>query len=115
MKTLNAKVLSVLKSQSYRTRNKSDDQTLIEIWRMHVSYPEREAVYEVELREPLRSLASKKYTVGLNGLVEFEMFSDPHVAAGDSIQIDGYEPGEKIFGVAHCEPVAVASGRISRA
>ena len=102
MKTLNAKVLSVLKSQSYRTRDKSDDRnkdTLIEIWRMHVSYPEREAVYEVELREPLRSLASKKYTVGLNGLVEFEMFSDPHVAAGDSIQIDAYEPGEKIFGV----------------
>jgi hypothetical protein len=98
MKTLNAKVLSVLKSQSYRTRDKSDNQTLIEIWRMHVSYPGLETVYEVELREPLRSLASKKYTVGLNGLVEFEMFSDPQVAAGDSLQIDAYEPGEMILG-----------------
>jgi len=98
MKTLNAKALSVLKSQSYRTRDKSDNQTLIEIWRMHVSYPGLETVYEVELREPLRSLASKKYTVGLNGLVEFEMFSDPQVAAGDSLQIDAYEPGEMILG-----------------
>lgn len=98
MKTLNAKVLSVLKSQSYRTRNKSDDQTLIEFWRMRVSYPEPEAVYEVELRESLKSIASKKHTVGLNGLVEFELFSDPQVAAGDTIQIDAYEPGEKILG-----------------
>jgi hypothetical protein len=35
--------------------------------------------------------------VGLNGFVEFEMLSEPHVAAGDSIQIDAYEPEEKIF------------------
>jgi hypothetical protein len=34
--------------------------------------------------------------VGLNGFVEFEMLSEPHVAAGDSIQIDAYEPEEKI-------------------
>jgi hypothetical protein len=101
MKTLNAKVLSILKSQPYQRRDKSDDQnkdTLTKFWRMRVSYPEPERVYEVELREPLKSFASKKFTVGLNGLVEFEMFSDPHVAAGDSIQIDAYEPGEKIFG-----------------
>jgi hypothetical protein len=57
----------------------------------------RRTLYEVELREPLKSLASKKYTVGLNGLAEFEMFSEPHVAAGDGIQIDAYEPGEKIL------------------
>jgi hypothetical protein len=101
MKSLNAKVLSVLKSQSYRMRDKSDDQnkdTLIKFWRMRVSYPGPETVYEVELREPLRSFASKKYTVGLNGLAEFELFSDPQVAAGDSLQIDAYEPGEKILG-----------------
>ena len=101
MKTLNAKVLSILKSLPYRTTDKSDDQnkdTLIEFWRMRVSYPEPEAVYEVELREPLKSFASNRYTVGLNGLVEFELFSDPHVAAGDTIQIDAYEPGEKILG-----------------
>jgi hypothetical protein len=100
MKTFNAKVLSILKSQPYRTRDKSDDQskdTLIEFWRLRVSYPEPEAVYEVELRQPLKSFASNKYTVGLNGLVEFELFSDPQVSAGDTIQINAYEPGEKIF------------------
>ena len=82
-------------------RDKSDGQnknTVIKSWRMRVSYLGPETLYEVELREPLKGFASKKYTVGLNGLVEFEMFSDPHVAAGDSIQIDAYEPGEKILG-----------------
>ena len=48
---------------------------------------------EFELREPLKSFASEKYTVGLNGFVEFEMLSEPHVSAGDSIQIDACEPG----------------------
>ena len=101
MKTLKAKVLSILKLQPYRMRDKLDDQnknTVTKSWRMRVSYLGPETLYEVELREPLKSFASKKYTVGLNGLVEFEMFSDPHVAAGDSIQIDTYEPGEKILG-----------------
>jgi hypothetical protein len=101
MKTLNAKVLSILKSQPCRTRDKPDDQdrdTLINFWRLRVSYPEPEAVYEVELSEPLKGLASKKCAVGLNGFVEFELFSDPHVAAGDIIQIDAYAPGEKILG-----------------
>ena len=101
MKTLNAKVLSILKSQSYRMRDRSDDQNkdiLIKFWRMRVSYPGPKAVYEVELREPLRRFASKKYTVGLNGLVEFELFSDPRVSAGDTIEIDVCQPGEKILG-----------------
>ena len=35
--------------------------------------------------------------MGLNGRAEFEMFSEPHVAAGDDIQIDAYEPGEEIL------------------
>jgi hypothetical protein len=48
-------------------------------------------------REPLEDLASQKYTVGLNGFVEFEMFSEPHVAACDSIQIDAYELEEEIL------------------
>jgi hypothetical protein len=67
-------------------------------WRMRVSYDGPETVYEIELREPLRSLASKKQTVGLNGIVEFEMLSNPGVAAGDTILIDAYEPGERILG-----------------
>lgn len=101
MKTLEAKVLSILKLQPYRVRDKPDDEnkdTAIKFWRMRVSYLGPDTLYEVELREPLKSFASKKYTLGLNGLVEFEMFSDPQIAAGDSIQIDAYEPGEKVFG-----------------
>jgi hypothetical protein len=101
MKTLKAKVLSILKLRPYRMRDKSDNQnkdTVIKSWRMRVSYLGPETLYEVELREPLKGFASEKYTMGLNGLVEFEMFSDPHVAAGDSIQIDAYESGEKILG-----------------
>jgi len=100
MKTLKARVLGVLESQPYRMKGKSGDQsknTIINFWRMRVSYLGPETLYEVELREPLKSLASKKYTVGLNGLAEFEMFSEPHVAAGDGIQIDAYELGEKIL------------------
>ena len=98
MKTLKARVLGVLELQPYRVKGKSGDQsknTIINFWRMRVSYLGPETLYEVELREPLKSLASKKYTVGLNGRAEFEMFSEPHVAAGDDIQIDAYEPGEK--------------------
>ena len=30
--------------------------------------------FEAELRESLKSVASKKYTVTLNGIVEFDMF-----------------------------------------
>ena len=70
MKTLKARVLGVLESQPYRMKGKSGDQsknTIINFWRMRVSYLGPETLYEVELREPLKSLASKKYTVGLNG------------------------------------------------
>ena len=87
MKTLKARVRGVLESQPYRMKGKSGDQsknTIINFWRMRVSYLGPETLYEVELREPLKSSASKKYTVGLNGLAEFEMFSEPHVAAGDA-------------------------------
>ena len=67
-------------------------------WRMRVSYDGPETLYEIELREPLRSMASKRHTVGLNGIVEFEMLSNPGIAAGDNILIDAYEPGERILG-----------------
>ena len=101
MKTLKARVLGVLELQPYRMKGKSGDQsknTIINFWRMRVSYLGPETLYECELREPLENFASQKYTVGLNGFVEFEMFSEPHVAAGDSIQIDAYEPEEKVLG-----------------
>ena len=48
-------------------------------------------VFEAEFRESLKSVASKKCTVALNGIVEFDMFSEPSVAARDRIQIDLYE------------------------
>ena len=96
MKTLKARVLRVLSLQPFRRGDKSDGQskdTIIKFWRMRCSYPGPETLYKCELREPLENFASQKYTVGLNGFVEFEMFSEPHVAAGDSIQIDACEPG----------------------
>jgi hypothetical protein len=102
MQTLKARILSVLKLQPYRRKDKSDGQSediIIRLWRMRVSYLGPETLYEMELREPLKSFASKKYTVGLNGLVEFEMLAEPHVAAGESILIDAYEAGEKILGM----------------
>src|ERR1700675_8247 len=100
MQTLKGRVLSILKLQP-RVSDKSDTQhedPALESWRMRVSYRGPQTLYEMELCEPLKSFASKKYTVGLNGLVEFEMFSNPPVAAGDSILVDAYEPGEKILG-----------------
>jgi hypothetical protein len=100
MKTLKARVLSVLSLQPFRRGDKSDGQskdTIIKFWRMRCSYPGPETLYKCGLREPLENFASQKYTVGLNGFVEFEMFSEPHVAAGDSIQIDAYEPKEEIL------------------
>jgi hypothetical protein len=102
MQTLNGKVLSVLKLQPYRKRDQTEGEKgaplIGKYWRLRVSYLGPQTLYEMELREPLKSLTSKKQTVGLNGLVEFEMFSEPQVAAGDSILIDAYEPGEKILG-----------------
>ena len=70
----------------------------MEFWQMRVSYLGPQTLYEMELREPLKSSASKKHTVGLNGFVEFEMLFEPNVAAGDNILIDAYEPGEKLLG-----------------
>ena len=64
---------------------------------MCLAYSGRSTVFEVELREPLKSIASKEYTLGLNGLVEFNMFSKPTVSAGDRIEINLYEIGEKIL------------------
>jgi len=101
MQTLEAKVLSVLKLRPNRGRDNVEGQSEegdTNLWRMRVSYPGPETLYEMELREPLKTFASKKQTVGLNGLVEFEMLSEPGVAAGDRILIDAYEPGEKILG-----------------
>ena len=44
-----------------------------------------EMLYEFGLREPLKNATSEKCTVGLNGFVEFEMFSEPHVTCGEMV------------------------------
>jgi hypothetical protein len=100
MKISEASVLSVLALRPYRTKNGSVAETgtiVPTVWRMRLAYSGRGTVFEVELREPLKSIASKKYTIGLNGIVEFDMFSKPAVAAGDRIQLNLYEIGEKIL------------------
>jgi hypothetical protein len=93
MQTLQGKVLSILE---IKAADKSPDQG--HRWCLRVSYLGPQTLYEMEVHEPLKSLASKKHAVGLNGLVEFEMFARPQIAAGDSILIDAYQPGEKILG-----------------
>jgi hypothetical protein len=100
MQTLEARVLSILQLQPYRKGDNSDGRSKtigMKCWQMRVSYVGPETLYEMELREPLISFAAKKCAVGLNGLVEFEMVSEPNVAAGDRILIDAYEPGEKLL------------------
>jgi hypothetical protein len=100
MQTLEARVLSILQLQPYRKGANSDGQSKgagMKCWQMRVSYVGSETLYEMELREPLIGFAAKKCTIGLNGLVEFEMLSEPNVAAGDRILIDAYEPGEKLL------------------
>jgi hypothetical protein len=56
MKIVEARVISVLKLRPRRTGNGS----VAQIWRMCLSYDEPHMVFKVELREPLKSLASKK-------------------------------------------------------
>jgi hypothetical protein len=100
MKISEARVISVLKLQPHRIGNGSTGQNkdpISTVWRMCLSYDEPHTVFEVQLREPLKSLASKKYKVGLNGTVEFDTFSEPPIAAGDRIQINLFECGEKIL------------------
>ena len=100
MKIVEARVISVLRLRPHRIGNGSaaeNKDPIPAVWGMCLSYNEPHRVFEVELREPLQSLASKKYTVGLNGMVEFDTFSEPPVAAGDRIQINLFECGEKIL------------------
>jgi hypothetical protein len=98
MKVLEAKVLSTVPMMQGRPGNNSTDREEVaglKIWRMQVSYFGPESVYEVELREPLRGISFRPYTIGLNGHIEFEMVADPGLAAGEHIMIDAYEPGER--------------------
>ena|ERR1700742_1842247 len=101
MQTFEAKILSILELQPNRLKdhpNGQKDESGHKVWQMRVSYQGPQSLYEMELREPLKSSASKRHIVGLNGFVEFELLSNPQVSAGDHILIDAFEPGEKLLG-----------------
>jgi hypothetical protein len=78
MKIVEARAISQLRPDRIGNGSAAQNKDPIPaVWRMCLSYNEPHTVFEVELREPLKSLASKKYTVGLNGMVEFDTFSAP--------------------------------------
>ena len=65
MKICEARVLSILKLQPYGVRSGSAAQNrdiIPSVWRMCLSYLGPNTVFEVELREPLKSVAYQKYT-----------------------------------------------------
>jgi len=101
MQTFKAKILSILELQPNRSKNHpngQNEESGRKVWQLRVSYQGPQSPFEMELRDPLKSFASKRHTVGLNGFVEFEMLSNPEVSAGDQILIDAFEPGEKLLG-----------------
>ncbi len=99
MKTLEAKVTSVIKLPTYRIKAKAGDRRkaiVLTLWRMSVSYLAKEETYEVELQEPLREFACTEYSIGTTGLAEFDLSANPPVKVGDRVQLIAYEPGERI-------------------
>jgi hypothetical protein len=101
MKTLDAIVLSSIQFFNYKIADRCSSQSagaITSMWRLRIVYGRPGAVYEVELHEPLRSICAKRYTIGMNGLSEFEMLSDPGISAGTRIRINAYKPGERVLG-----------------
>jgi hypothetical protein len=96
MKSFEVKVTSVVKLPTYRIKVKPRDRSkdiILTLWRMSVSYLAKEEIYEFRLQEPLKQLASTEYSIGRNGLAEFDLSANPPVSIGDRIQIDAYEAG----------------------
>jgi hypothetical protein len=52
----------------------------------------KDEIYELELQEPLKQLAITKYSMGKNGLAEFDLSANPPVNIGDRIQIEALNP-----------------------
>jgi hypothetical protein len=94
MKILDGKVLSILPFTS-ETAGLGNAAAAPKVWRLSLSYSGPDTVYEVELNEPLKGLAVNKTTIALNGLVEFDLYADPQISAGDPVQIAAYPPGER--------------------
>ena len=101
MKTLDAIVLSSIQFFNYKIADRYSPQnagTMTTLWRLRIAYAAPGTVYEVELHEPLKRICAKRYTIGMNGLSELEMLSDPGISAGTRIRINAYKPGERILG-----------------
>jgi hypothetical protein len=99
MRSFEVKVIGVVKLPQYRIKIKSGDKhqdIVVTLWRMSVSYLAKDEVYEIELQEPLRQLACTEYSIGTDGFAEFDLFALPPVNAGERIQIDAYQPGERV-------------------
>jgi hypothetical protein len=99
MKSFEVKVTSIVKLPTYRIRVKErgrDKDIILTLWRMAVTYLAKEEVYELELQESLKQLACTEYSIGVNGLAEFDLSAQPPVNIGDRIQIDAYEPGGRL-------------------
>ena len=69
---------------------------VVTLWRMTVSFLAKNEIYEIQLQEPLRKIACTEYSVGIRGSAEFDLSANPPVTVGVRIQIDAYEPGERV-------------------
>ncbi len=101
MKTLDAIVLSSIQFFNYKIADRHSSQcggAITSMWRLRIVYGAPGTVYDVELHEPLKSICAKRYTIGMNGLSELEMLSDPGICAGTRIRINAYKLGERILG-----------------
>src|ERR1700740_2924834 len=95
MRTLDAIVLSSMQFFNHKIADRYSSQSggaITSMWRLRIVYGRPGAVNEIELHEPLRSICAKRYTIGINGLCEFKMLSDPGISAGTRIRINAYEP-----------------------
>ena len=82
MKTLKARVLSILSVQlpeGETNRTAKAKRRALNFGGCVVHISDRRRSMNLTFVSLLKSFASKKYTVGLNGFVDFEMFSEPHV------------------------------------
>ncbi len=99
MKSFEAKVTGIVKLPTYRIKvnpgDRRNDVIILTLWRMSVSYLAEGELYEIELRDPLKQFACTEYSIGANGLVQFDLSDIPPVSVGDRIRIDAYEPGER--------------------
>jgi hypothetical protein len=99
MNSFEAKVTGIVKLPTYRIKVQAGDrrvEIILTLWRLSVSYLAKEEIYEIELQEPLRQDACTEYSIGRTGLAEFDLSAAPPVNVGDRIQIDAYQPGERV-------------------